>query len=220
MQNLEIYREYFDEAYPDYADHQYDQIRQFILSLPITAEAITLLNSEEARRIYQLLIPVIKIKNYKSHIPFPIELYEAALIIVNIKNSTSTENMSETHIALFNDLLDIQGFQLPTVSAVLHFCHPSVFPIVDRNIEAACKLLANDYADELQLASPSLPVSTTSNSNKLEKYVCFMEFLNRLSMLHNQEHETNYGLRELDKALMVFGVERHKVDADNANNAL
>lgn len=217
VRNLETYRTYFDTAYPDYADMEYAEIRRFVLALPQTEVAEALLNSEEARLICELITPVIKIKNYKSQTPFPLAIYEAAMVIVNIKNTTPSANVSESHVTLINELLELQGFQLPTVSAVLHFCHPGTYPIVDRNIEAACGLLANEYPEELTEAPPALPASTTSSNNKLKKYRSFISFLNLIATLHNQQHQTNYGLRELDKALMVYGVESLRARAENAN---
>ncbi len=218
MRNLEPYRAFFDTAYPDYAELQYAEMRWLVSVLPKVEVAEALLYSDEARLICELITPVIKIKNYKSQTPFPLALYEAAMLVVKIKNSAPAENVSKRHVAMLNELLEIQGFQLPTASAVLHFCHPDTYPIVDRNIEAACGLLANEFPEELTDAPPSLPASTTSNSNKLEKYRSFISFLRSIAHLHNQQHQTHYGCRELDKALMVFGVERLRKGAENANN--
>ena len=218
MRNLETYRTYFDTAYPNYAELEYAEIRRLVLSLPQIEVAERLLNSEEARLICEIITPLITIKNYKSQTPFPLAIYDAARTIVNIKNTTPSTNISKIHVDLFKELLDIQGFQLPTVSAVLHFCHPSKYPIVDRNIEAACKLLANEHPEELLEDPPKLPASTTSRDTKLVKYRSFISFLNLVADLHNQQYQTNYDLRELDKALMVYGVKRFREEAESKNN--
>jgi hypothetical protein len=138
MNNLELYKAYFDQAYPDYADGEYSNIKELVEALPASKEAADTFASKQAKAVYALVIPLIKIKNYKSQIPFPEEFFHAATVIVNIKNSDTTNSLSDENIKLIGELLRIKGFQLPTVSAVLHFCHPSIYPIVDRNIVAAC----------------------------------------------------------------------------------
>ena len=219
MKNLEIYRRYFDQAYPDYADDQYIAISNLVAALPNTQVVSEILETESAKKIVDLIIPLVKIKNYKSQIPFPENIHDAVKIIIEIKNSQPEENVSKRHVELFENIVNIKGFQLPTISAVLHFCHPTTYPIVDRNIEEGCGLLQKEYPDEIQEdAVPSLPASTTSSNNKLSKYRGFIKFLANLKKLHNEQHETTYGFRELDKALMVYGVSRLRTSAENANN--
>ena len=218
MEKLEIYRSYFNQAYPDYADSEYASISDVVSALPTKHEASEILESDSANKILNLIVPLVKIKNYKSQIPFPVNLYDAIKLIVDIKNTNPSENVSEKHVELFNSFIDIKGFQLPTVSAVFHFCHPGIYPIVDRNIAAACNLLQKKFTDEFDENDvTSLPAVTTSSKNKLSKYRTFIKFLTKLKRLHNEQHNTNYDFRELDKALMVYGVSNFKKAAENAN---
>lgn len=215
MKNLEIYRAYFDQAYPGYADREYMVINQMIQALPTSTSASNRLRSECGSEILTLILPLIYIKNYKSQIPFPIEIYSAVESIVELKNSNAEEALNEMHTSLFNRLISTQGFQLPTVSAVLHFCHPHLYPIVDVNIKTACDLLAEEHLDELgDLISPVLPAATTSQDNKFVKYTNFISFLSRLKELHNDQHQTTYDYRDLDKALMVYGVADYRDGAE------
>lgn len=221
MNNLEPYKTYFDQAYPDYADAEYSNIKKLVQALPESKEAADTFVSQDANAVYALIIPLIKIKNYKSQIPFPEEFFRAARLIVDIKNSDTTKNFSDEITRLIGEFLRIKGFQLPTVSAVLHFCHPSIYPIVDRNIEAACGLLSNEFPDEFdEKDAPILPAATTSERNKIAKYQAFIKFLSRIKQAHNNQFGTNYSYRELDKALMVYGVSNLRKSAENANNAL
>lgn len=213
MINLEQYRNYFSQAYPDYADGKYSQISDLVMALPTDEETVRILTSADAQATLGLVLPLIKIKNYKSQIPFPEQLFQAASLIVAVKNSAPTTSILDNNAKLFEKLLSLEGFQLPTISAVYHFCHPAVFPIVDRNIEAACRLLSGEQSKRL---SPSLPVFTTSATNKLSKYKAFIQFLTTVRNQHNQEHGTNYDYRELDKALMVYGAPKFKMAAENA----
>ncbi len=221
MTNLEIYRSYFDQAYPDYADSQYASIAEMVDALPATESASEILGSNSANKVLELIIPLVRIKNYKSQIPFPINLYDAVKLIVEIKNTPPGENVSDEHISIFERFIDIKGFQLPTISAVFHFCHPKAYPIVDRNIEAACGLLSKEFPCEFDEGSiPSLPAATTSSKNKLSKYRVFIAFLDKLKRLHNEQYKTDYGFRELDKALMVYGVSNLKISAENIDKTL
>jgi hypothetical protein len=216
IENLEIYRKFFDTVYPDYADTEYEEISKLIRAIPDIDKVISTFKSSEAKEILGLIVPLIKIKNYKSQIPFPEDIFHAAQLIAEIKSGTPKESLSEEHVDLFGKLLEIEGFQLPTVSAVLHFCHPAFYPIVDRNIESACNSLLEKIPDS-EITKPKLPVSTTTTNNKLTKYRQFISCLNELRKLHNTQHATNYSFRELDKALMVYGVDRLKKNAENAN---
>lgn len=221
MENLEIYKSYFNQAYPDYADSEYAAIAKMISALPTIDHASKILSSDCADKVLSLIVPLVKIKNYKSQIPFPIAIFDAISLIVEIKNTSPSEDVSNSHIKLFEKFIEVKGFQLPTISAVLHFCHPRVYPIVDRNIEAACGLLSKEFPDEFKEdLLPSLPASTTSSGNKLAKYKAFISFLTKVKNLHNQQHNTRYEFRDLDKALMVYGVSTLKKSAENANKVL
>ena len=215
MENLDVYQRYFDKAYPGYADTEYAEISKLINGLPTDNVASEILNTDNTNRVLSLIVPLIRIKNYKSQIPFPTELFDAVKLIVKIKNSDTSESFPNDHIKLFNDFIMVKGFQLPTISAVLHFCHPKTYPIVDRNVVAACSLLLKKFPDELKdYPLPKLPVSTTTPKNKLEKYRAFITFLNEIKKLHNVQHHTNYEFHDLDKALMVYGVPGLKSSAE------
>ncbi|ASF44987.1 hypothetical protein [Methylovulum psychrotolerans] len=219
MRNLEQYKDYFNQAYPDYADSEYGKISTLVATLPTIEKVQSILDSDNAKAVLDLVVPLIKIKNYKSQIPFPVNFYDAVNLIAEIKSTEPSEDkLSKAHAKLFENFLSIKGFQLPTISAVLHFCHPSTYPIVDRNIEAACGLLSKEFPDDFcNIGTPRLPASTTSIKNKLSKYQGFILFLRRLKELHNEKHYTNYNFRELDKALMVYGVSDYKIAAENCN---
>lgn len=221
MDNLEQYKNYFDQVYPDYADGEYSQIYALVKALPTNDEAARVFASADVQSSLALILPLIKIKNYKSQIPFPDELFEAARVIVEIKNSDPEDCLQDDGFELFDKLLSVKGFQLPTVSAVFHFCHPEHFPIVDRNIEAACGLLSKEFPNDFdEKLVPALPVSTTSVKNKLSKYKGFIKFLDCIIDKHNRVHGTQYDYRELDKALMVYGVSNLKIAAEKAKKAL
>jgi len=219
MRNLEVYRQYFEQAYPDYADGKYTLIAEMIHAFPSVDNAENILNSDCAEQILALILPLIKIKNYKSQIPFPVAIYDAVREIINLKNIPPLQCLSDEQVVIFERLLDIEGFQLPTVSAVFHFCHPHVHPIVDRNIKAACDLLAAEFTNELNgVPLPMLPAANTSTRNKLVKYRGFISFLSALKELHNNQYQTEYDYRDLDRALMVYGVPNMKVAAENHAN--
>ncbi len=217
MVNLEQYRNYFSQAYPDYADGVYSQISELVMALPTDKEAARIFSSVDAQAAFGLLLPLIKIKNYKSQIPFPDHLFEAAALITEVKNSAPTISLLDNNAKLFEKLLSVKGFQLPTISAVFHFCHPEIFPIVDRNVETACRLLSDEFNEKF---APSLPTYTTSAKNKISKYRAFIQFLNRIKNKHNQEFGTQYDYRELDKAMMVYAAPNFKIAAENANKAM
>ncbi|VAW40230.1 Cysteine desulfurase [hydrothermal vent metagenome] len=220
MRNLEVYRQYFEQAYPKYADGEYTIIAEMIHGLPSVDNATNTLNSDCANQVLALILPLIKIKNYKSQIPFPVAIYDAVREITKLKNTNPLQDLSGEQITIFEQLLNIEGFQLPTVSAVFHFCHPRVHPIVDRNIQGACNLLATEFQGELNgVPLPILPAANTSIRNKLAKYRDFISFLAAVKGLHNNQHQTEYDYRDLDQALMVYGVPNMKVAAENhANN--
>ena len=218
MENLEPYRQRFEQEYPQYADGEYAEISDMIDALPTVDIANASLNPNSSGQILALILPLIKIKNYKSQIPFPIAIYEAVRVVIEIKNMDLTKEDARFDDApniLFRQLLDIEGFQLPTVSAVFHFCHPGLYPIVDRNIESACKQLKELYSEELGEAQlPKLPASSTSDKNKWEKYRSFTTFLDIVNKLQNVQHQTAYIFRDLDKALMVYGVPKMREAID------
>ena len=214
MRNLEVYKRHFDQEYRAYSDAKYLEIAALISALPSVEDASETFNSDEAGKVLSLVAPLIEIKNYKSQTPFPVSLFDAAKIIIEIKNTAASENISSAHVKLIGGLLGVKGFRLPTVSAVLHFCHPNEYPIVDRNIKAACALLHEEFPGELsEYPPPTLP-TTMKPLNNIAKYKAFIGFLTKVKQLHNEQYQTNYGFRDLDKALMVYGVPERKVRAE------
>lgn len=208
MDSLEKYAKIFDESYPDYADARYGAIKELI-EVYDAPEAIELINGEDFKKFSSLIRPIIAIKNYKSQIPFPEDLASVVQCIISIRGAKpDSDNILKTHRTQFDKLLSLQGFQLPTVSAIFHFCHPEYFPIVDVNVESACSLLKDrspkDFKD---IEKPSLPAANTSSSNKAEKYLAFIKFISQVRKL-----QASYGgqadYRYVDKALMVLGVLR------------
>jgi hypothetical protein len=195
------------------------EIARLVQALPTIEVSSSRLQSECGGQILSLLLPLIKIKNYKSQIPFPVTVFDAIERIVELKSMNTNTALDKAHRAVFVGLIGIEGFQLPTVSAIFHFCHPFLYPIVDKNIQAACSLLSQEYHNELDgLVLPLLPAATTLSKNKLEKYEEFILFLTRLKELHNKEFNTTYDYRSLDKALMVYGVDGYKIAADENVN--
>jgi hypothetical protein len=105
-------------------------------------------------------------------------------------------------------MLESQGFQLPTVSVILHFCHPKHFPIVDLNIEAACALLESRWESEFEsIVVPSLPRPHKRPASKIDHYRVFIRFLGKLIELQREFYK-HADYRYVDRALMVLGVDR------------
>ena len=139
MDSLEKYAEEFDKSYPDYAYARYGEIIKLIEAYdkPGLSEFI---EGEEFKKFVSLVRPVIAIKNYKSQIPFPEDLASVVRCVISIRSTRpSPKDILKNHRTCFNELMSLQGFQLPTVSAILHFCHPEYFPIVDINVKAASR---------------------------------------------------------------------------------
>lgn len=213
MENLNRYANAFDNFYPRYTDARYGAIQELVARLdqPGVRDA---LQSDSSLAFAELLEPLIAIKNYKSQTPFPQGFLDALICMLSIRQTTIGEaDIFSNHESLFNDLISVQGFQLPTVSAVFHFCSPESFPIVDRNVEGACKLLKERYPRHFaNFDAPRLP--TLSAGNKLTYYRNFITFINRVKELQSEYGATpNY--RYIDKALMVFGVDklRNQIEA-------
>ena len=102
----------------------------------------------------------------------------------------------------------MQGFQLPSVSAVFHFCHPSHYPIVDKNVVEACQFLKSH--DNIDLELPLLPYATDPPDKQLATYRDLIHFINALiDHRANTEHE-RLSYRYIDTALMVLGAEKRK----------
>lgn len=178
MLNLERYRRYFDQAYPAYGNERYENIALLVDNLPTLQAFNTLLKTQQALEVRELLAPLILIKNYKSQTPFPSEPLDVIGIILQIRTHIQDDLLSEHLQQPFFRLLESEGFQLPTISAIFHFCDRLRYPIVDRNIEAACALLASQYPDEIRADTvPTLPGYGVNNLNKLGAYRKFISFL-------------------------------------------
>jgi hypothetical protein len=208
MDSLEKYARIFDKKYINYSDVRHQKISTLI-KVYDTPDVAARVQSGEFAKLIELIAPVIAIKNYKSQIPFPEDLVSVVLCIIEIRSAPpSSSDVLSRHKAPFDKLLSLQGFQLPTVSAVLHFSHPEYFPIVDVNVEAACSHLKKIYPDDFtMLDEPSLPAVTTSADNKTEKYGVFIKFINKVRELQGG-HGGQADFRYIDKALMVLGAER------------
>jgi hypothetical protein len=215
MDSLDRYARIFDESYPDYADARYEEIRRLV-AIYDSEDATNLIASDDFSRFSALIRPVISAKNYKSQIPFPEDFQAAieAVIAIRRTRSTGSDDKLTAYKVPFERLLSIQGFQLPTASAFMHFCHPSDFPIVDRNVEAACAYLKQLFPDDFEgVDEPSLPAAATSLENKTKKYRIFIRFLDKIRSLQ-AAHGGPSDYRYVDKALMVLGVPRLREKAD------
>jgi hypothetical protein len=222
MDSLEEYANIFDKEYPAYADARYGEIAA-LMKIYDTTNVVARAQSKEFARFLKLIVPVIAIKNYKSRIPFPEDLVSVVLCMASIRSVTSSgSNKLNCHKPTFEKLLSLQGFQLPTVSAIFHFSRPKHFPIVDVNVEAACRLLKERYpTDFAELDAPSLPADNTSAANKAKKYGGFIKFIAKVRKLQGK-HGGKADFRYIDKALMVLGVTRlrDKVEALRLSNSL
>ena len=206
MENLDSYAQLFDAAYPEYAEARYAEIN-LLVSRYDAVGMLNVVQGQQFANFVELVRPVTAIKNYKSQVPFPENLQEVVGCIVRIR-TTAVGNPDRffNHRELFAHLISVQGFQLPTVSAVFHFCHPGHFPIVDVNVKAACVLLKERYPNEFpSYEVPPLLAPNTSAINKLTKYAAFVAFIDRVKGLQ-EAHGGNPTYRYIDKVLMVLGV--------------
>ena len=207
LETLEKYAEHFDNAYLNYGDVRYLEIRQLVEGFD-AADTIEYVQGNAFAKAVGLIKPMAAIKNYKSQVPFPEDIATATMCIAKIRNTAvDGDDVLRHHRGLIEQLLGQQGFQLPTISAVLHFCHPNHFPIVDVNVQAACALLkARNEADFIELTAPKIPAGSTSTKNQLRKYGAFITFINRIVQLQGAHCMGVPNYRYIDKALMVLGV--------------
>jgi hypothetical protein len=203
MINLQPFKNRFDSEFPAYSSEHYQKIRDCVAAIPTAEKVEELLASTPGKQVLDLLHPLIEVKNYKSQVPFPTNPYGALCNIAKLKDLGAPQAESETFGAqrfdIFKALIDNKGLDLPTVSAIFHFCFPGSYPIVDRNIAAAC----NELCPLEQ--PPALPTYGASADYKWKVYERFTDCLNRLMAAHNKAYETGYDFRSLDKALMVYG---------------
>lgn len=214
MENLERYAAQFDVEYPDYADARYSEISAMMARYDSeTAEA--LIASDSLKECAAIILPVIAIKNYKTQVPFPEDVLAVVAAVVMARKATiDAADRFENLKIPFNRLEAIQGFQLPTISAIFHFSHPESFPIVDRNVQAACEILIDRNPDLASFECPIIPAPGTSAANKLKKYRQFVQVIDGIKAKHPDSTVKN-DYRSMDKALMVLGSPelRKKVEA-------
>jgi len=199
MINLAKYSAQFEQKFKKYRKSEYQHIVDIVENRLGNKEALNAISSAQFAKAMELLEPVIKMRNYKTQIPFPEDIRAVMLIVVAIKASKPQEKeISAQHKALFIKLITIDSFELPTVSAVFHFCYPEHFPIVDKYIAEACRFLKKD--SKMRLAAPKLPYVNDAVISKFNRYRDFAKFLN---LVRDKYEIPSY--RELDMALMVLG---------------
>jgi hypothetical protein len=217
MDNLSRYEQAFDTEYPDYRDARDSEIMSLVARYGHGEDLLSIIRGEDFKRFAELLRPVTAIKNYKSQTPFPEDVRVVMVNVIELKRcEIGGDALSQKPGQLFCELIGTQGFQLPTVSAVFHFCHPRAFPIVDRNVESACAILRDRHpSDFSHLEAPRLPAATTTAKNKLAKYRSFIAFLDQVVALQRQGYGGDADYRFIDKALMVLGVDELRRKAEN-----
>jgi len=207
IRDLSPYERAFDCAYPDYATGPYEAIKALTERFSASQPRLQLIDCDQFQRFAELLEPLIAIRNYKSQIPFPTDIKTVLHLVIRLKQcAVPSPALSGDPERIFFSMLDQKGFQLPTISAVFHFCHPRSFPIVDRNVKAACEILKHAHASDFEgLKVPKLPAPMTSPINKLEKYRAFIAFIDRVVQLQTNQYGGTPDYRFVDKALMVLG---------------
>jgi len=208
--DLSLYQKKFDQQYGEYAEN-YKIVKAHTNRLN-TRGLLQELTSVEFRRFATLLEPLVWIKNYKTQSPFPVDVVSVLRCIIELKRSSiPAARLSKEPERLFLEILRKQGFGLPTVSALFHFCHPNRYPIVDRNVEAACNVLKRQHATDFEdLDAPKLPDAKLPETMKLARYRSFITFIDRIKNLQKQQHGGRPSYRFIDKALMVLGAEELK----------
>jgi len=208
MINLTPYALRFDSEYPKYRDDTYLRILAVVAKIPSVATVKRMTADPAFQNFLTLADPVIAIKNYKSQIPFPTQLVTLWTQIAELKDCSITgASLLGEPGEVFRNIISLDGFQLPTVSAIYHFCHPGDFPIVDRNVAAACDYLCRK-CDKLGLA-PKLPPPKAPAECKMARYTAFIKFIEHLLFLMREghAHPEELDFRFIDKALMVLGAD-------------
>jgi hypothetical protein len=218
MKSLEPYVQFFPTAFPDFADRPYAQLRA-LMSLYAADDNISFLNEPAFARAMALTEPLVAVKNYKSQVHSPKNLASAVRCIAQIRYKavelTEDDPMIGVHRADLADLLRLEGFGLPTASAVLHFAHPKHFPIVDKWVAAACKILKERHPTDFDgMAAPRLPqgargkvkarVTKKEVARLIARYERFIAFIRRICELQSS-YRTKKSLRYVDQGLMVLG---------------
>jgi hypothetical protein len=213
--DLHPYEMKFNELFPAYADGRYDRLLTLVSERCANSEmSQVLIASQEFQDVVAILQPVIEIKNYKSQIPFPIELQKILSDFVELKSCIPDKNLLANAglSRIFLSAIDVGGYELPTLSAMFHFCHPNHFPIVDVNVQAACLFLKE--SDHMSRDSPRLPAYNAKPQTKLTRYVEFIGFIDALIDARCTGNSTGEPLtyRFMDKALMVLGAAQRKME--------
>jgi hypothetical protein len=213
--DLTRYHDAFDEWFPRYKDSVYTGIHMLVDSYrpPLGKDLLEIVNSADFRGSMAVLQPLIAIRNYKSQTPFlyrPRDLVRAIELLVELsacKPGRSDPLSDPTVVDVIKGLLELDGFRLATVSAVCHFCHPKLFPIVDINIQAACLPLKSIYPDYFEgLQPPRLPADRTYADSMaiIERYREFKAFIDAVMRAHSM-NVGRVDYRFIDKAMMVIG---------------
>jgi hypothetical protein len=202
----------FDNEFPAYGNARYAGIAACVAALPTARDLRDLLASACGRRVLDLLRTLLEIRNYKAQVPFPRNPAGVLHAIATLKDLGAPRDDDDAfgprRQDVFERLVGFDGFELPTVSAVFHFCFPDRYPIVDRNIETACKALCNGL--DTGEPPPALPAYAASAERKWTAYRTFAHCLQRIRQAHNARYGTTYDFRALDRALMVYGAARRR----------
>jgi hypothetical protein len=218
MRSLEGYTKYFDEVYLKYGDARYGHVLRLVKAYDV-ADVKDYVKGPDFGKAARVIEPLTAIKNYKSQVPYPSDTTGTITCIIELRKTNVTrKDVLSRHYDTLTRLLGIGAFQLPTVSAILHFCHPRYFPIVDINVTRACALLKRRHPSDFKgLVPPQLPAHSELASNKIEKYRYFIRFIDRIIELQKRI-EGQHDYRRIDKALMVLGASRRRERAERLFN--
>lgn len=156
-----------------------------------------------------LLEPLVAVKNYKSQVPFPQDLSATIRCMARIRRKAvqlTNKDPTGVHRTDLAELLRLEGFGLPTASAVLHFSHPEHFPIIDQYVQAACEVLMHRHPDDFaRMTVPRLPYpyEAADEAKAVALYETFIHFIRRVCELQSAYTKSN--LRYVDQGLMVLG---------------
>jgi hypothetical protein len=211
MIDLSPYIGDFDDVFPEYGDGEYAVIRDLADTLQ-EDEIQAFLDHDQFDVFVSCLLPLIEIRNYKAQVPFPTELRSVLGCMLDIAHLDVGNAPGDIEVGAeqFELLMGLKGFDLPTVSAVFHFCFPNHFPIVDRYVNAADRFLYdedqdNEFRGQEDLRRTVLPAANTSIENKKMHYNNFIRFVFRIADLQAHQYGHHFSIREIDKGLMVMG---------------
>ena len=218
MRSLKSYIDRFDAQFPNYSDGPYEQVGTLI-KLYAQKTSTTFVHREVFARAMALAEPLLAIRNFKSQAPFPQNLTLAIRTVAHICRTAVRQTKNDPIIGVHRTdlecLLRLEGFGLPMASAVLHFAHPTHFPIVDVNVVAGCRILKKRHPkDFLGMTTPAyvkrIMDKGKAGATDLEvdkiivHYQKFIVFIRKVSQLQG-DFTTRSDLRYVDKGLMVLG---------------